>query len=1399
MDVRAADSGPRRTLGGRVLFMRAIDRPEDAMRPANTLPTAMRRSWQRPGTVMVFVLGMLTLLALVGLVMIARTHGEAKRVELDSASQTARSAMSGVVQSVRERLWRDVWGPSPDAVNPPRPLDSNRPSGAPEVLENNEAIDAPGATDRWLSSTVPYLLYETDPAVVLPPAFGEPKAVATYTGVTIPAGYPTTEDHILVWPNVSYVGTDLLNPVNLVGGAQPFAWAQNSRVESPQGVKYDASRLEGVQVLQTPPPSTYGLGVIPGSTTNVTIAEAREIWASPSHQTALSTMFPSPPVELWQFPYFDTNADGAVDLYDADGDGVPDSPLSLVVPIDTNDPNNPRQLYAAVRVVDHGGMLNLNTASSVEVPAGGSMFDEETDDYQRRGRRTTEIVMDDVVHPDDALTRAANLMSYRSNGAGTPDPVNYDGEIVRRTMIGGTPSTPSNFTPYGISEEASLRHRNMLVPYGRKDEWEAVVNAPAGDEYLNIDRALMGSMQWTREMSGLNATTYMRNSGSQPARWTRFNADWNSLEYEGMQEDRSFPGGNPNMKGWRQMMDEYHRYFVRRPLMTTVSHHVEPPPVLTSVGFPSIDQQLVRLRALGMDWPVLDTIRFQFGSTLSDAFENLPDVPEWARAQRIDLNMGSVSNGGAAKEDFIRYSAAAMYLALEGVGSYQGQSLADDRNRQWLAWQFAVNLADYRDSDNEPTVVRVTPTVGPEFRVYGAEKQPFFTEAYAFITAGNQATGPRPVSGPADKWFFAFELFVPPLWDVPLNTPDNLYIRVTPSIPGQGLLPLSSFVGPGGFPPPLTGDADGTYLVLCGSKTDAPTTITPAQLLTYYSNPLFKIPVNGQGTIQLVYSTTGVDNDPTDLAFHVLDTIGPEHAGDASADSLADFISRSSSISSSWARRDPTWNAGDKREFSLLRSTKGWRFTTAWHRYSEGRPPPFPQSRPSWLRPSLGLRNDIQDSLDKFIPASIWPAQVRPSGSMVDTFNSPQPFSDFDSVGDLCRMFMIGAINRTTNTDPPFVQGDSGDLIGKRSLTELLAETLAIDSPAPVDLPGDGRVRIAAGRVDFKDAVRVGGLPWTARLADYFSTTSPLFDGIDNDGDGLFDLADPSEGTDLIYRSAGKININTAPRSVQRRVPFMTLMPGSVAFLRSGLGTGDPYNDFTSGAFAGRFWDLASAIVSRREVRHVPVFEWDPVNLQMRIVAVAGRETGAARPMPDDSGPFSNLMQLANMLLITDRWANHTDGNIFRVYRFDVDPTTNAALALNSHKVRVSDPDAGVPDPFSPDFRFKKIDLDNDGAFGAGDEISYDYLPILSQPESMGIRARDIFLSRLANMLTLRSDVFTVYVALIDENGRYVRRGQYTLDRSECFRRAPIPGATQPPILPRILTQSEGAYSEDIR
>lgn len=170
------------------------------------------------------------------------------------------------------------------------------------------------------------------------------------------------------------------------------------------------------------------------------------------------------------------------------------------------------------------------------------------------------------------------------------------------------------------------------------------------------------------------------------------------------------------------------------------------------------------------------------------------------------------------------------------------------------------------------------------------------------------------------------------------------------------------------------------------------------------------------------------------------------------------------------------------------------------------------------------------------------------------------------------------------------------------------------------------------------------------------------------------------------------------------------------------------------------------------------------------------------------------------MLLVTDRGGTAGDA-LFHIDRYALTP----APILDSHKVRVTDPSAGPSDIFSPDFRFRRADDDNDGAFSTPEGYYLDYIPVVPTglpapaPENPGLRARDIFLSRLANMLTVRSDVFTVYVALIDENGQYVRRSQLTLDRSECFRRPPVAGTSQPPTLPNILTRSDGSYAEDVR
>lgn len=1387
---------------------------------------------RRRGTIMIFVLGILTLLALVGIVLIARTHGESRRIQLDVASQSSDSVMTNVVTGIQETLWRDIWGPFPEAD--PRPLDDQKNktdlTGAPVhpnfpgVLENNEAFDAPGEHDRWLASTTPYLAIETDPARI---GYGQPQLVPTWNDpLTPPPGYPPellVEKDVLVWRNVSYVGSALHDP--------EFAWAANSRSAAAIRVGYSESSTENVTVLQTPPPppppppagiypvNMFDGPMIPGSTTNVTIRNARDIWSSGPHSSVGS-----------RFPYFDTNADGVLDLYDADGDGIPDSPLSIEIPIDTPNPNAPRTLYAAVRIVDHSSMLNLNVASSTTFANGAAMFDETLPGLQRRGQRTTEMLLDDLVHRRDGFThadrRTARLVNHRNN-VSTPDPVAYDANVVRTALAGG-PANP-NVVLYALSEEASLRHRGLLVPYGRRLDY----TFPG---YDTVDRALPFTLQWTRQIDPLADWTYV---GPQ-SRWTRFNAQWGDAQglYEGFDDT-----GNSNIKGWRTLLQEDEPYGVKRHLLTTVSHAAEMPPDITRVSFPFSNLTQLpgetltefrqrQFRELGMDWPVLNTDRYPSGPTLSAAYESASIsevIPEWARAQRIDLNMGSTSSPNGARADFLRYAAAAMYLSLEGITEYQGIPLVDDPittnvnealNREWLSWQFAVNLVDYRDYDDIPTIYEWRPGL----RVYGVEKQPLFTEAYAHLLAGPPTGSPRPASRPGDRWFFAVELFIPPYWQLPS---DRLYIRTTVTGSGPGaMLPLSSFLSVGGsFPPPLDGGTTGRWIVLCGSTNDAPTSIDPNVLNTYYRNPAFNIATDGRGSVELVYSELGTA--PGHWTEHVIDSIGPRYSGQGNTNNLSSFASQSGM--DDWARKPAGMQEDQRMDYSLIRSTRGWRFSTAWHRYATLPPPPRPASLPP-LRMSLGLPNKADDNLDKLLPESIWPGRAQVTNSLpgltsLDTFGQTLPFRDFDSVGDLSKILIIGPTNRSSPAEPPYLRDMSGNALdpGAIPVTELMAEmvaTTAVNDPTSGgDLPGDPLRRVAVGRIDFVHArhqpAYASSLRWTHRLADLLTTRSMMFDGIDNDGDGRADVAwqgvapDPAEGVRLLFRVAGGINLNTAPASVLRTVPHVSMLPGSAEnMLRYGSAV-NPAIDFINPANTGRYWDLATAMVARREVRPTPLRLWNPAGQRLDTVSVARRESGMGRPNPLNSGAFRHLMEVSTLNHLTGASGDPADpfAHCFHVDRFFFQPS-NLFLQMYDHRVNSGDPDAGLASPVSPDFRTKRYDADNDGAFDflGGDAYLVEYTPVPPPPspatgyvETGGIRARDVFLARWPNVLTTRSDVFTAYIALIDENGNYVQRSQVTLDRSECFRAAPTPGGLRNIVLPRILTRESGSYSEAVQ
>ncbi|MBN1505360.1 MAG: hypothetical protein JW955_00860 [Sedimentisphaerales bacterium] len=140
---------------------------------------------------------------------------------------------------------------------------------------------------------------------------------------------------------------------------------------------------------------------------------------------------------------------------DADGDGVSDAKW-FAVPGLTSSKGKP--IYAAVRIVDNGGMLNVNT---------GYRFDPNT--FAADGRSQLQVNVTALgVAPGDSVAVQSNkalaLLAARATGpANAADLAAYERDVIWRYEYNGQdPELSKKYRPFGLSDELELRYRYQL-------------------------------------------------------------------------------------------------------------------------------------------------------------------------------------------------------------------------------------------------------------------------------------------------------------------------------------------------------------------------------------------------------------------------------------------------------------------------------------------------------------------------------------------------------------------------------------------------------------------------------------------------------------------------------------------------------------------------------------------------------------------------------------------------------------------------------------------------------------------------------------------------------------------------------------------------------------------------
>ena len=151
---------------------------------------------------------------------------------------------------------------------------------------------------------------------------------------------------------------------------------------------------------------------------------------------------------------------------DADGDGVGDSKWINLADI-TSGKGKP--IYAAIRIIDHGAMLNVNTAYKFD------LNDPNVTLPDINGSGQMQINLMALAERDTALADSAeetNLLNARANNGVDIDPfdlLKYEQDVI---WSYGEPNDV--YTPFDISDELEFRNRFLLNHIGidtRLEDW----------------------------------------------------------------------------------------------------------------------------------------------------------------------------------------------------------------------------------------------------------------------------------------------------------------------------------------------------------------------------------------------------------------------------------------------------------------------------------------------------------------------------------------------------------------------------------------------------------------------------------------------------------------------------------------------------------------------------------------------------------------------------------------------------------------------------------------------------------------------------------------------------------------------------------------------------------------